>query len=146
MRSLRACLLLGDLYSSERSGIGERAHSTRASRAASFPRKSQKAIGLLVYSQNCGSNVVRLDIRAGRAHSFSQRIKMSEVPKGKRVQARQGLGSGAGSCLEIPHFASRLFHVKSKKRALRTGRVFLFGGKPVWLAVSGRKVRRRVVR
>jgi len=33
-----------------------------------------------------------------------------------------------------------------KKRALQAGRAFLFGGKPIWLAVSGRKVRQRVVR
>ena len=33
-----------------------------------------------------------------------------------------------------------------KKRALQAGRAFLFGGKPICLAVSGRKVRRRVVR
>ncbi len=55
-------------------------------------------------------------------------------------------GSSAGVCLESSHFAPRLFDGKPKKRALRTGRVFLVGGKPMWLAVSGRKVRRRVVR
>ena len=53
----------------------------------------QTAVDLIrVYSQSRGLNVPRCETRARGDHSFSQRVKMSEVPKGKRVQARQDLG------------------------------------------------------